>query len=239
MNTINCLIVDDEELARVLLENYCQRLPNLHIVAQSANPVEAMEVLKTEQVDLMFLDIQMPEMTGTDFVKTLSQKPLVVFTTAYAEYAIESYELEAIDYLLKPFSFDRFVQAVNKADELIELKKAKNDQPAIKAVSEQKDNLILVKSEHKIYRIQLEDISHIQSMREYVAYYTPSGRILSLGSLKSLEESLPSDQFIRIHKSYIVAKKKVTTLEGNLLHLGAEKIPIGASYREKVLKELF
>lgn len=173
----------------------------------------------------------MPGLTGIEFLRSLKNKPKTIFTTAYPDYAIESYELDVVDYLLKPFSFERFIQAINKATILI------NKNP--KEINAENKNHILVKSEHKIHRIKLDDILFIQSMREYVAYYTPTGRTLSLNSLKKLETELPADKFIRIHKSYIVAIEKVKTLEGNMLHIGKEKIPIGASYRESVLEKLF
>ena len=240
MNELNCLIVDDEELARTLLENYIIRLPYLKLVGKCSNPIEALQLLQHQSVDLIFLDIQMPEMTGTDFLKSLSQKPMVVFTTAYAEYALEGYELNIVDYLLKPFPFERFLQAVNKASDLAKLKNSEASHSVTLPESPTiEKNYILVKSEHKVHRISYDDIQYIQSMREYIAYYTPNGRILSLGSLKKLEEKLPKDQFLRIHKSYIIAKSKVSTLEGNMVHIEKEKIPIGASYREEVLKDLF
>ena len=240
MKPFNCLIVDDDELARTLVENYIDRLPHLKIVGKCINPLEAVQALQGNHVDLMFLDIQMPEMTGTEFLKTLSQKPLVIFTTAYEEYAIESYELNVVDYLLKPFDFERFLKAVNKASDLLKLKHGgRNNNSQSLVVATNKESYILVKSEHKIHRILFKDIQYIQSMREYVAYYLPSRRILSLGSLKRLESDLPDSQFMRIHKSYIVAKSKVSTLEGNMVHIGKEKIPIGASYRELVLNNLF
>ncbi len=228
MKKINCLVVDDEELARTLLENYISRMPHLNLVEKCANPLDALKVLQEASIEIMFLDIQMPELTGIDFLKSLQQKPKVIFTTAYSEYAIEGYQLDVVDYLLKPFSFERFVQAVNKAIELI------NTKPQ----TPEKDYL-LVKSEHKVHKIKLEDIRYIQSMREYVAYFLPNGKILALNSLKKLEQELPSDQFLRIHKSYIVPIKKVTTLEGNMVHVGNEKLPIGNLYKEEVLKRIF
>jgi DNA-binding LytR/AlgR family response regulator len=240
MNELSCLIVDDEELARTLLENYISRLPYLKLAGKCSNPIEALQLLQHQSVDLIFLDIQMPEMIGTDFLKSLSHKPMVVFTTAYAEYALEGYELNVVDYLLKPFPFERFLQAVNKASELSKLKnKGESASTISSGDSTTEKNYILVKSEHKVHRISYNDIQYIQSMREYVAYYTSRGRILSLGSLKKLEVDLPSKQFLRIHKSYIISKEKVSTLEGNMVHIGKEKIPIGASYREEVLKVLF
>lgn len=228
-----CLVIDDEELARTLLENYIDRLPNLELVGQCKDPMEAIEIMQGQPVDLLFLDIQMPGLTGIEFLRSLKQRPLVIFTTAYPDYAIEGYSLDVIDYLLKPFGFERFVQAVNKANEMMQLKSV-----ATNSSTDTKD-FILVKAEHRIHRIKYDDINFIQSMREYVAYYLPNGRILSLNSLKSLETELPADRFIRIHKSYIVSIEKVSTLEGNLVHIGKEKLPIGASYREEVLGRLF
>ncbi|MEO1258952.1 MAG: response regulator transcription factor [Bacteroidota bacterium] len=231
--TIRCLVVDDEELARKLLENFIGRMPTLQLAGQCKDPMEAIQFMQKNTIDLIFLDIQMPGLTGVEFLRTLKQKPVVIFTTAYPEYAVEGYSLDVIDYLLKPFSFERFVQAVNKASELLTLKSFQNEP------STGSKDFILVKSEHKIHRIKYEDINYIQSMREYVAYYTPNGRILSLNSLKSLEAELPSNRFLRIHKSYMVAIEKVETLEGNMVHIGKDKLPIGASYREVVLGKIF
>jgi DNA-binding LytR/AlgR family response regulator len=241
MSKINCLVVDDEELARNLLENYIGRLPHLTLVGKCRDPFEALEALSSQSVDLLFLDIQMPGMTGMEFLRTLKKKPLVIFTTAYSEFALESYNHDATDYLLKPFGFERFVQAVNKATDLLSLRKAAESPPAqqeqMAEVPIAKD-FLLVKSEHKVHRLRFEDISYVEGMREYVAFHTPQGRILSLNSLKSLEDELPNDQFLRIHKSYIVAIGKIAAIEGNQVIVGKEKLPIGASYREAVLAKL-
>jgi len=234
MQKIKCLVVDDEELARKLLETYISKLPNLELIAECKNPLEAIDVLQTKEIDLIFLDIQMPELTGVEFLKTLTKKPQIIFTTAYSDYALEGYTLDIADYLLNPFSLERFIQAVNKVDQRLNSKKTTEST----SISKAKDH-ILVKSEHKIHRIKLSNILYIQSMREYVAYHTPEGRILSLNSLKKLEQDLPEDQFIRIHKSYIVAIDKIKTLEGNLVHIATEKLPIGAIYKEGVLTKVF
>ncbi len=240
MKPIKCLIVDDEELARTLLENYTRRLPFLEITGTAKNPLEAMSVLNSREVDLIFLDIQMPELTGIEFLKTMNKKPLVVFTTAYPEYALEGYALDVVDYLLKPFGFERFVQAVNKAAERLKPKAGDDPPPTAETGAAQpKKTHLTLKSEHKLHRIPLEDILYIQSMREYIAVYTPAGRILSLGSLKNLEEELPAGQFIRIHKSYMVALDKASTLEGNMLYVGKEKLPVGSSYKEALVSALF
>lgn len=240
MREINCLIVDDEEPARNLLENYITRLPNLKIVGKCSNPLDAIQVLQEASVDLILLDIQMPELTGVELLKTLSHKPLVIFTTAYKEYALDGYELDIVDYLVKPFRFERFLQAINKVQKILKLERMqqKPSRTNEEHLTEIKD-YILVKSDFKVFRIFYEDILYIESMKEYVAYHTPKGRTLSLGSLKKLEIDLPITKFMRIHKSFIVAKDKVAALEGNQVHIGKVKLPIGTSYRERVLKELF
>ena len=242
MNKINCLIVDDEELARKLVENYIGRLPHLHIVGKCANPLEAMQVLQNEQVDIMFLDIQMPELTGVEFLKTMPYKPLVIFTTAYKEYALQSYELDAVDYLLKPFRFERFLQAINKASK--PLKAAQEPTPTQLSTtttedSEKPKDYILVKSDFKVFRLFHKDILYIESMKEYVAFHTEKGRTLSLLSLKKLQEELPPDKFMRIHKSYIANTDLISALEGSMVHLGEKRLPIGSSYKEEVLKRIF
>lgn len=238
MNKIKCLLVDDEELARTLLDNYIGRIPALELKGQCKNPVEAMNILQTEKIDLLFLDIQMPELTGLEFLKSLPHPPLTILTTAYADYALESYALNVVDYLLKPIGFDRFLQAVNKAIERQRYLELERGSTTREAPSAGKD-YITVKSEHKIFRIRYEDIRYIQSMREYVAFYLQDQRILSLNSLKQLEEELPADRFLRIHKSYIVAISRIKSLQGNLLHLENEKLPLGASYKEEVLRRIF
>jgi len=233
MKVYKCIIVEDEELARDLLEKYIEKVPHIEIVAKCENPLKAIPILQNETVDLMFLDIQMPELTGIEFLKTLRKKPVVVFTTAYPSYALEGYQLDVTDYLLKPFSFERFMQAVEKAVEMIELKSTQNK------TTEEKDYL-LINAEHKVHKVKFIDIDYVESMREYAVYHTTShGKIIALVSLKKLEGILPKDQFMRIHKSYIVNKKKVSTLEGNVLHLANAKLPIGASYKTDVLALLF
>lgn len=242
MKTINCLIVDDEEPARNLIEHYIDKLPHLEVVGKCRNPIEALQYLQNNRVDLIFLDIQMPELTGIEFLKTLSVKPLVIFTTAYKEYALESYELDVVDYLLKPFRFERFLQAINKAGKLLEPQDKVSDipvNPTTQPTENTEKDYVLVKSEFKVFRIFYSDILYIESMKEYVAFYTEGQRLLSLNSLKKLEQELPSDQFIRIHKSYIAPIHRITALEGNMVHIANKKLPIGASYKEEVLKRVF
>ena len=240
---IRCIVVDDERLARTLLENFISKIPQLELVEKCKNPIEAINCLRTEHIDLMFLDIQMPDLTGIEFLRTVKRiKPLVIFTTAYSEFALEGYRLNITDYLLKPFSFKRFVEAVEKATEQIQLLRIANEhqeQEAKNTTTEIKRNYILIKAAHKIFKVKYEELVYLQSMREYVAFHTKTERILALHSLKKLEQELPKDLFIRIHKSYTISINKVTSLEGNLICLGDEKLPIGSSYKEEVMKKIF
>jgi len=239
MKMIRSLIVDDEELARKLLTTYAARLPNLEVVGLCKNPLEALPFMQRDRIDLLLLDIQMPELTGIEFLKTLPYRPVVIFTTAYPDYALEGFSLDAVDYLLKPFSFERFVQGINKATELLRARRPEDrtESPPSPSKVVHKE-YIMVRSEHKIFRLKYEDISYIQGMREYVAFKTDTGRILSLNSLKKLEQQLPSSHFVRAHKSYIVALDKIDSLEGNMLLINGHKIPIGTNYKEAVLRLL-
>ena len=228
-----CLIVDDEQLARQLLEEFVSKIPMLELKGMCKNPLEVMEILKDEDIDILFLDIQMPELTGVEFVKTLPHKPATIFTTAYSEYALEGYQLDVIDYLVKPFPLDRFIKAVNKATDYIDLKRK-----ALQAGTVNSDYLLL-HADHKIYKVHLDEIEYIEGLKEYVSYFTKNKRIIVLQSLKSIEEELPSDQFIRVHRSYIVPIHKIKTLDGNQVQIGEKLIPIGRSFKEDVLKRVF
>ena len=228
-----CLIVDDEQLARELLKEYVSKTPALELKGMCKNPLEAMEIMAQEQIDILFLDIQMPELTGIEFVKTLQQKPVIIFTTAYSEYALEGYQLDVVDYLVKPFPLDRFIKAVNKATEFIDLKKKAS------LGGKDADEYILLHADHKIYKVALDDIQYIEGLKEYVSYFTKEKRIIVLQSLKSIEETLPSDRFIRVHRSYIVPIHKIKTLDGNQVQIGDKLIPIGRSYKDEVLKRVF
>ena len=228
MSVLNCLIVDDEQLARRLVRSYCERLPDLVVRGEAANPVAALSVLREASIDLIFLDIEMPGMTGLDLIRSLPRPPAVILTTAYPDHALEGFELDVVDYLLKPFSFERFVRSVSKAREY-----RFRDAPGTRGPAH-----LLVRADRKTYRIPYADILYIESLREYVAYHTPEGRKVALGSLKQLEEMLPPG-FLRVHKSFIVAADKVEALDGNELLIGAARIPVGGSYRELVKERLF
>ena len=240
---MNVIIVDDEPLAQEVIETYISKFPSLNLIAKCNNAIEAFEILNSESIDLMFLDIQMPDLTGIEFLRTVKKiKPLVIFTTAYSEFALEGYRLNITDYLLKPFAFKRFLEAVEKATEQIQLLRIANEhqeQIARTTTAEMRKDYILIKAAHKIFKIKYEDLVYLQSMREYVAFHTKNERILALHSLKKLEHQLPANLFIRIHKSYTISINKVTSLEGNLICLGDEKLPIGSSYKEEVMKKVF
>jgi DNA-binding LytR/AlgR family response regulator len=232
----SCLIVDDEQLARKLLEEFVSKIPGLELKGMCKNPLEAMEILQKENIDIMFLDIQMPELTGVEFIKTLQSKPAIIFTTAYSEYALEGYQLDVIDYLVKPFPLSRFIKAVNKAIDYIDLKRAANQKDHGKSTD---SNHILLHADHKIYKVKYDDILYIEGLKEYVSYFTKEKRIIVLQSLKSIEETLPTNRFIRVHRSYIVPIDRIKTLDGNQVQIGDKLIPIGRSYKDEVMQRVF
>jgi len=237
---INCIIVDDEQYARKLLEGYVEKLPVLQVKSLCKNSMEAMQALKKDKIDLMFLDIQMPDLSGIDFLKTLSHKPVVIFTTAYQEYALEGYELDVIDYMLKPISFERFMKGVNKALDFIQ----SHDDIAINSTAtmnntEKAVDFINIKADYKIYKLKHDQILFIEGLKEYVTFYTLERKYIVLESLKIVETSLPDDKFLRVHKSYIVNSSIVQSLYGNMIEIGEHQIPIGKSYAESVKGKLF
>ena len=233
---IRCLVIDDERLARDYIKNYISKIPQLELIGDFNSPLKATELIKKGEVDLLFLDIQMPDITGIDFIKSLAQKPEVIFTTAYQEYALEGFNLSAVDYLLKPFSFERFFQAVDKVIDKLENKAQKDSrQEAIPYPTTFADKYLTIRADRKYYKINFKDIQYIEGQKAYVTFHTHAKNITALVSLKELEESLPQDQFIRIHKSYIVAISEIESLEGNMIELGEEKLPVGKSYKDAVL----
>jgi DNA-binding LytR/AlgR family response regulator len=239
---INCIIVDDEQYARKLLAGYIEKIPNLELVKQCRNSFEAMQALQESKIDLMFLDIQMPDLTGVEFLKTLKHKPIVIFTSAYHEYALEGYELDVIDYMLKPISFERFMQGVNKAIELVYLKNSQNNginDAASSDLSKQATGFIYLKADYKSYKIKYNDILFIEGLKEYVTYYTKERKYIVLKSLKNLEKTLPQNQFKRVHKSYIVNTDNIDSFYGNTIEIGDKEIPIGKSFADDVKRFLF
>ena len=224
MAIIKCLVVDDEELARTLIATYIGKLDFLELVGTAENPLEALKIMKEQQVDLLFLDIQMPELKGTVFAKTVSENTKIIFTTAYSEYALVGYDVNALDYLLKPITFERFLTAVNKFN--------------INTVNEVEESMT-IKSGYDLYKVKYADIKYIESDSEYVIYHTTEKKIMSNQSLKLLEKLLPKSSFLRVHRSYIINKNFVTGLKGRDLLLSEDVIPVSDSYFETVKKELF
>ncbi len=238
MKKIKCLVIDDERLARDYLKNYISKIPELELLGDFNSPLKATELIKTGNIDLMFLDIQMPDITGVDFLKSLTHKPEVILTTAYQEYALEGFNLSVVDYLLKPFSFERFYQAVNKVIDKLENKMGVGDkmQLPIQSQTSYADTYLTIRADRKFYKINFDDIKYIEGQKAYVSFYTGKKRITALASLKELEEALPNDKFIRIHKSYIVAIREILSLEGNIIEVGDAKLPVGKIYKDDVLK---
>jgi two-component system, LytTR family, response regulator len=229
-----CLIVEDEPLARNLLTEYVKKVSFLRLVHACSNPLEALELLRNNPVDNLFLDIQMPEITGITFLKILQRKPLVILTTAYSEYALESYELDVVDYLLKPVTFDRFLKAVDKASLRLNPGTAPISEKA--PGSEPAQPFVFVKDGTKLVKINFDDILYVEGLKDYVTIHTRLQKVVSLQRLKSLELQLPADRFIRIHHSYIVALKAIDVIHKGEVQIGNAMIPISDTYR-KAFKE--
>jgi len=230
---VNCIAVDDEPLALDVIESHLKQIPSFNLLARCSSAIEANEFLNQNQVDLIFLDIEMPEMTGIDFLKTLSQKPKVIFTTAYPNYALEGYNLDVVDYLLKPISFDRFLQAINKVQR--QLKPVQND--VSNAVAAKQES-IFVKADKKLIRIFLDDICYLEGMKDYVKICTENDMIAALMTMKHIDEVLPDDRFVRVHKSYIINLSKIKSIVGNSIEIDKKLVPIGKSYKEAFFEHL-
>ncbi|MGB0868302.1 MAG: LytR/AlgR family response regulator transcription factor [Flavobacteriales bacterium] len=236
METYNCIIIDDEFPARKLLRDYISKIPQLNLLESFDSGIPALDFINNNTVDLVFCDIQMPDLTGIDFMRSLHKKPIVVFTTAYSEFAIQGYELDVTEYLVKPFSLPRFIKAVNKSTEFIRLKRlaaniTRNNQPNSITQEKKSKDYILVKADGKIHKIYYSQILFIEGALEYVNFHTKEKRVLGLYSLKALEDLLPESDFMRIHKSYIVAFNKIEEVEGNQVLVEGNKLPIGKSHR--------
>ncbi|GHN01305.1 DNA-binding response regulator [Cytophagales bacterium WSM2-2] len=227
--SISCLIVDDEPLARSLLKDYVSKVPSLKLIDVCSSPMAAMPILQTQNVDLLFLDIQMPEITGISFLKIMKKRPFVILTTAYSEYALESYELDVVDYLLKPITFQRFLQAVDKVSSRIQTPIPQSQE---RPASSSAQPFIFVKDGTKLVKINWNDILFIEGLKDYVTIHTRQQKIVSLQRLKTLEEQLPVDQFIRIHNSYIVALSAIESIQKNEVHIGQAQLPISDSYKK-------
>jgi DNA-binding LytR/AlgR family response regulator len=232
MKQFNCLIVDDEPIARQIVETYCSHLPDLKVVASCTTVFEAKTFLQSHHIDILFLDINMPVLDGVSFLKTLKTPPQVIFTTAYKEYAIDAFDLAACDYLLKPFSLERFLIAVDKA--MLSLKK-----PVVDASQDtQSSNFIFIKAEGKIYKFFHSDILYAEASGNYTKFFTASQQLMAAMTFTSVEELLPKSLFIRVHRSFIINKSKIGHIEGNMVRIGTAEIPIGSNYRADFLKEI-
>ncbi|MFA6677879.1 MAG: LytTR family DNA-binding domain-containing protein [Bacteroidales bacterium] len=243
---IKCIAIDDEPLALTQISNYIKKTPFLDLCASFGTGVSAMEYLHHNQIDLMFVDIQMPDMTGMELVKVLDKAPKIIFTTAYSEYAAEGFKVEALDYLLKPLDYTTFLKSANKARSYFEKEEIVNNSvnnPVSKFVnnstndSENSKSYIFVKSEYKIVRVELSDILFLESMREYINIHLTNGKsIMTLSSMKKIEGQLPEDKFMRVHRSYIVNLERVKIIERNVIIFDDVRIPVSDQYKEDFQK---
>lgn len=232
---IKCIIIDDEQPAINVLKNYISRLPDLKLIATETNPLLGIEIIKTEKPDLVFLDIQMDEMNGIEVMKIISDITKVIFCTAYSEFAVTSYELDAVDYLMKPIDFNRFAKAVQRVTDSIA------QQPSVFTEALLNDYIFVKAGQRgKMLKIDLDDIDYVEAMNNYIAFHRGSQKTLAYLTMKELEERLPSGSFMRIHKSYIVALKQISSMENNELILKkiSTRIPIGANYKEIFMKRM-
>ncbi|MBC5991372.1 LytR/AlgR family response regulator transcription factor [Pontibacter cellulosilyticus] len=235
--TIRCIAVDDEPLALDIIESYISKLPFLELVKTCSSATEAMQVLQEEQVDLMFLDIEMPELTGIQFLNILKHQPLIIFTTAYPHYALEGFNQDAVDYLLKPIPFDRFLKAVTKAQERLQ----RNGKPTETAAAahpapQQEQDFMFVKADYKTIRVDFRDILWIEGLKDYIIIQTKDQKIITLLSMNKMMEKLPETKFLRVHRSFIVSLQKIDSIEKSRIKIGNKEIPIGEVYKEQFLK---
>ncbi|MEQ6123072.1 LytTR family DNA-binding domain-containing protein [Pseudotenacibaculum sp. MALMAid0570] len=234
MQKVKCLIIDDEPMAREIIRSYVEKISNLDLFGECKNVSEALEVLQKETIDLLFLDINMPEISGLTLAKTLSSKTKIIFTTAYREYAIEGFDLQAVDYLLKPISFDRFFQAVRQFDNLYGSKIAFS-----KVVENtQMEEFIFVRSERKMVKVNFNEIRYIESLSDYIKIHLNDQIIVTRETINNIESKLPKDDFLRVHRSFIVSVQQITSYTNEYIELDKKAIPISRSYKENVLKRL-
>jgi DNA-binding LytR/AlgR family response regulator len=232
---MRCIAVDDEKLALDLLADNIRQVPYLALVKRCKNAREAAEVLQAEKIDLAFLDVQMPGLNGLQFVQTLIEPPMIILVTAYEQYALEGFNLDVVDYLVKPVALERFIKACNKAKALFDLKQAKNT-----PIKENAPDHFFVNVEYGLVKIVLDDILYIEGLKDYIKIHLASAThpVITRMTLKAMEEKLPTGQFIRTHKSYIVSIPKVTSIKRDLLYIGAKEIPVSESYKESIARIL-
>lgn len=238
MKKLNCMIADDEALAREVIESHVQSIDRLQLVAVCSTGIEVYNTLKTKPTDLLFLDIQMPQLTGIELLRTLKILPAVIITSAYREFAIEGYELNVIDYLLKPVSFERFLKAVEKYEQLNNLSQAKAPSYNTEEKGGYNRGFIYIKSDKKMVRVMLKDLLYIEGLKDYVKVHTSSGSVITYQTLTYFEEKLSNDHFIRVHRSYIVSLSHINAYSAVQIEIGKVSIPIGNSYVREFLKQL-
>ncbi len=234
--TIRCLVVDDEPMARDVIRRYIEKVPLLQLAGECGNAIDAMMFLHNEKVDLIFLDILMPHLTGTDFVKSLRNIPKVIFTTAYKEYALEGFELNVVDYLLKPIRFERFLRAVSKAFPQKNEASANSNNLASPQERTINSGFIYVKADRKMIKVMFDDILYLESDRDYLKVFTPTHTIVTRQTISSFEAMLSGNEFIRIHRSYIVSIRQITSFTHESVALGTRELPIGKYYLNSFLK---
>jgi DNA-binding LytR/AlgR family response regulator len=225
--TFSCLLVDDEVLAQDLLAMHIERVPQLHVVGRCQTAAGAMDALRARQVDLLFLDIRMPGITGLELLRSLAQPPLTIMTTAFAEHAVEGFELDVVDYLLKPVTFERFLKAANRALRLLDTQHQASPSPA-----DERGRSMLVKVDQREVKVELDRILFVEAMEKYVKIHLPEGKLVTLLSLARMEEILPPARFFRVHKSYIVNTEKVDAIAGNEAMIGGKAVPIARQSKE-------
>lgn len=230
---INCIVIDDEPLARKGIKEYIAEVDFLRIIGEFDSPLKAIDSLDTGVVQLIFLDIQMPKITGLEFFKTLKDPPPVIFTTAYPQFALEGFDLNALDYLVKPISFERFLKAAGRAKEYWELRQQNQQSKDNEATDH-----IFIKVNGRLIKIPLDDILFVEALQNYIAVYTKDKKYISYLTLHSLFEFLPQNSFIKTHKSFIVALNKVNSIDGNSLQIGTHQVPISRSLKDEVMKKL-
>lgn len=227
---LNCLIVDDEPLARKGMEEYVSEVAFLQLAGSCENAMKASAFMNDGKIDLMLLDIQMPKLSGIDFLKTLKNPPLVIFTTAFSEYALESYSLDVIDYLVKPIPFDRFLKAAQKAFDFHSLR--------LKASAKISIDFFFIKCDHKFEKVNYIDVLYVESMQNYCILHTPDRKLITYITLSGLEEQLPVNRFLKVHKSFIVSLEKIKALEGNEILIGNARIPISRGMKDEVVNKI-
>ena len=229
---IRCMIVDDEPLAQQVLQNYISRVPDLKLQHTCRTAMEAFELLHKEKIDLLFLDIHMPVMDGLSFLRSLKNPPSVIFTTAFPEHALEGFDLDAVDYLLKPIPFERFLKAVNKT-----MEQRRSPQSAEATAS---SDFMFVKADNKLVKVNFGDILFVEAMKDYLRIYLRDGKkVIVHHTMKKMEETLPSDRFIRVHKSFIASLQAIKSISGNMVEVESHELPIGALYKEQLLKRVY